>query len=622
MAKPMRALSASSSKVRPFRYVRGAFLAVFAALTTLLPLAPAAAQSLTLTNLRPVLAPLCPKAGTVTTIAALYRELAACAPKPALSGVMVMGQSHSVNYVGYWSGAIRRDNPTVNWLPDLNAAGASIAKFEGWLPEVEQRDPAVVIMSIIPEDLIVNLPRYNALFCKVRATGAKVVVNNPWATRTTTPESRKVAIQCADAIADFASHPVLGRQGADDNPALYRDPIHWTEISGSGGHDHAYAIWARAIGQVLPIKPVAEPAPPITPFTVSFDIARGLQRTWGAGTIPGIYNVHEGAFRFTCGGDGKLAHVDPLVYPGQPGKSHLHLAWGSEDFTAFTTPDSLRAEPATNCNATPYSLNRSLYWMPALLHDSGVVVRPDLISVYYKRKTKTSPFCTPGDPAFMGRCEGLPDRIRFIWGWDWNKPDAPVQGATWYCTGGTKQHYRDLDAVFQSGCSAGDTLVADTLAPNCWDGRRTSSPDNRSHMAYVRYGDDGRPRCPATHPVLIPQEENKAMFTVTADMIGVRPDGTKYSRIRLASDHMKPNAKPGETLHADYMEAWVAAAKKLWTDHCIDKGLDGSGGDMCNGQQLVGAALPKYGPLIPTPRAAAPASSQSPSHHAPSPPAA
>jgi hypothetical protein len=376
---------------------------------------PAAGQSLTLTNLKPVLAPLCPKAGTVTTIAALYRELAACAPKP----------------------------------------------------------PA-------------------------------------------TPP----------------------------------------------------------------------PSPPADTFTVPWDIKLGLQPTWGTGEVPGPYAPDEGAFRFTCKGDGKLVSDDPLVYPGQPGRAHLHLQWGSADFSAFTTPESLRLELVTNCNRTPYSLNRSQYWMPALMHEDGRVIRPEWVAVYYKRKTASSPSCTAGSSVAMGVCVGLPSKIRFIFGWDQNNPAAPFQGASWYCSTGSGKHFSNLDDLFAEGCAAGSLLVANTVGPNCWRGPgHLSSPDNRSHMAYARYGDDGRPRCPATHPFLIPQQENKAAFTVTADMV----TSAGRSRIRLSSDHMLPGAKPGTTLHADYMEAWVDAARKIWEDHCINKGLNCSGGDMGNGQQLVGA---------------------------------
>lgn len=354
-------------------------------------------------------------------------------------------------------------------------------------------------------------------------------------------------------------------------------------------------------------SPSGEPAPDLK---ADFSIAQGLRVAWGTGVRPGPYDAHEGAFRFTCGGDGRLAYDDPVAFPGQPGRSHLHLAWGNSDFSADTTPESLAASAATNCNASPFSLNRSLYWMPALMHDSGDVVRPDLIGVYYKRGMASSPLCNPRSRDFIGICTGLPNQIRFIFGWDMARPLSKVQGAWWYCTGGTGGHFPHLDAVFASGCKSGDTLIANTVGQNCWDGKNLDSADHRSHMAYADYRrGDGKARCPASHPFYIPQQENKAMWTVTADMIG--PGGR--SRIRLASDPMLRGAKPGQTLHADYMEAWVAQAKALWLTHCIDKGLSCSGGEMGNGTQLVGAEQPSYGWKHPNPRAKAP---PAPAQHA------
>lgn len=340
------------------------------------------------------------------------------------------------------------------------------------------------------------------------------------------------------------------------------------------------------------------------PLHAAFDIQKGLKLSWGTGAIPGLYasDGSEGAFRFTCGGEGKVAYDDPIVFPGQPGKSHLHQPWGNADFNANTTPETLAQSAETDCNYTPYSLNRSGYWMPALINDQGQVIHPDLVSVYYKRKTSSSAFCDPKSASFIGTCIGLPNRIRFVFGWNMFEPTAPVQGASWYCTTGDKKHYSNLDDVFNSGCVAGAQLIANTLAPNCWDGANLDSPDHRSHMAYGSYGQTGKYHCPKTHPYYIPQEENKVTFTVTADMIGTNPDGTHYSRIKLSSDHMLPNAKPGQTLHSDYMEAWVTEAKDMWMKNCIEKGLNCSGGDLGNGMQLIGASQPSYGWTNPNPR--------------------
>lgn len=343
-----------------------------------------------------------------------------------------------------------------------------------------------------------------------------------------------------------------------------------------------------------------EPAPDLD---VDFSLAKGLKIAWGTGKPPGRYEADEGAFRFVCGGDGPLRYDDPVVYPGKPGAAHLHQVWGNRSFGADTTPDSLAKSASTNCNDSPFSLNRSSYWQPALLHDSGQVVRPDLVVIYYKRKTASSPACDRRARGFLGICTGLPNRIRFIMGWDQTRPRAKVAGASWYCSG-AQGHYPNLDAVFAAGCKPGDDLIANTVGPNCWDGRALDSADHRSHMSYAMADPHtGQGRCPATHPYLIPQQENKAQFTVTADMIGPG----RRSRVGLSSDSMLPGAKPGETLHADYMEAWVTRAKALWLTHCIDKGLSCSGGELGNGTQLVGAEQPAYGWKNPKPRSSAPA---------------
>ena len=327
----------------------------------------------------------------------------------------------------------------------------------------------------------------------------------------------------------------------------------------------------------------------------SFDVNLGLQPSWGTGQIPGRYADDEGAFRFICAGDGKLAKDDPVVFFNQPGASHLHQVWGNSLFTAATTPADLANNASTNCNDTPYSLNRSSYWTPALVHENGDVIKPDLVMVYYKRKMASSIYCDPANERYAGKCIGIPSQLRFVFGWDSKQPTATVKGASWYCTTASG-HYTNLDDVFNAGCTVGADLIANTSAPNCWDGKHLDSPDHRSHMSYV-VADPHTAigRCPATHPYLIPQQENKAQYRVTADMIGTRADGSKYSRLRLTSDAMLPGSKPGATLHADYMEAWVTVAKKMWLDHCIDRGLDCSGGDLGNGKQLIGAAQPSYG---------------------------
>lgn len=361
---------------------------------------------------------------------------------------------------------------------------------------------------------------------------------------------------------------------------------------------------AASAGDGYVLSPTLDGAPDLV---AGFPVGNGLQLSWGTGAIPGLYGGQEGAFRLTCGAEGPLRYDDPLVKPGKSGASHLHLFWGPSSIDANTTVASLAASVGTsNCNYGPYTLNRSAYWMPALIDDKGYVRNGDWIAVYYKRPMASSSRCTPGSATLQGKCVGLPNGLRKVFGWDPTDPNASARGASWYCTGGTGGHYSDLDAVFQSGCKAGDTLVADMAAPNCWDGKHLDTPNHRSHLAYADYGSWGYLKCPATHPFVIPQNESKVAWTVTVDMYVMMSGGATRSRLRLSSDHMKADAKPGETLHSDYMEQWVGSVKRLWFEHCIDKGLDCSGGDLGNGFQLIGASQPSYGWINPNPRSATP----------------
>jgi hypothetical protein len=46
------------------------------------------------------------------------------------------------------------------------------------------------------------------------------------------------------------------------------------------------------------------------------------------------------------------------------------------------------------------------------------------------------------------------------------------------------------------------------------------------------------------------------------------------------------NSKPGSTGHADWFGAWDDTVMKMWSDNCVNKLLNCSGGDLGNGLQL------------------------------------
>ncbi len=370
---------------------------------------------------------------------------------------------------------------------------------------------------------------------------------------------------------------------------------------GSGGGTGATAAIVPVAVAPAPSPtpaPAPLPTPTPTPATVSpgslsieedashiasnFDVASELVPSWGTGETPASAAPDVvGAFRFICNPSHELRD-DPVVFPGQAGKSHLHQFFGNTLANAHSTYQSLRTSGASTCNSP---LNRSAYWMPAMLNGKGGVVRPDFISVYYKRLPESSPSCQR-----MGKtCVALPRGLRFVFGYDMIN-GAPKTGAGYFnCQGptATSGHFTDIVEAAKH-CGVGNQLGAIITAPSCWDGKNLDSADHRSHIAYTSYGDWGYEKCPATHPYVIPAFTMGVWYTVDADLDTSGTWDRSKPTWHLASDEMPgmPVMRPGSTFHADWFGAWDDGAMKMWTDNCINKLLSCNGGDLGNGKQL------------------------------------
>jgi len=171
----------------------------------------------------------------------------------------------------------------------------------------------------------------------------------------------------------------------------------------------------------------------------NFDVSQQLVAAWGTGAIPssGAPDV-VGAFRFICTPSHE-AKDDPIVFPGQPGRSHLHQFFGNSLADANSTYRSLRTSGESTCTN---ALNRSAYWMPAMLNGKGGVVRPDYVSIYYKRRPESDPECQR-----MGKaCVDLPRGLRFVFGYDMINGTPPTGAGYYNCQGPTAEpgHYADL----------------------------------------------------------------------------------------------------------------------------------------------------------------------------------
>jgi hypothetical protein len=337
------------------------------------------------------------------------------------------------------------------------------------------------------------------------------------------------------------------------------------------------------------------------------DVNAFLQPAWGTGAIPASAAPDVvGAFRLICQAgmsNPRLAEMikydDPIVYPGQPGKSHLHQFFGNTKADAFSDYTSLRTTGESSCSNI---MNRSAYWMPAMLDGKGFVVPPDYITIYYKRRVKSDPLCSKIGTA----CVDLPRGLRFIFGADMLNMAAPKTGGGYFnCqgTGAVSGHYPSIvDAA--KNCPIGAQLGAVISAPECWDGKNLDSPDHRSHVAYSKYIGQAYAQCPSTHPYVIPTFTLGAWYTTdaTLDRSGVW-DGT-FNSWHLSSDNMPGMPmKPGTTFHTDWFGAWNDTVLARWHLGCIDKLLNCSGADLGDGKQLKQAYSDNWvkRPRVPIP---------------------
>lgn len=357
-----------------------------------------------------------------------------------------------------------------------------------------------------------------------------------------------------------------------------------------------------AVPAFVPTPSIAPTLAGLPSVASGLDVDKLVARAGGTGALPqpeakppGYTGLVEGAFRFLCA-PSHNAYDDPIVYPGQPGASHLHTFFGNTKANAGSTYASLRTTGDSTCNN---ALNRSAYWISAMLNGHGKIVMPDYLSVYYKRESISDPKCS-----FKIRgCLPLPRGLRYVFGYNMQKPGKNTGSFYWNCIdskGNGLGHFATLAEVAKLCTAPGSRVGAILTAPSCWNGRELDSPDHRSHMADGGQDGYGHYVCPSSHPYLLPHFVLAAWYTIDATL----------ADWYLASDRMPgmPAAVPGSTLHSDWFGAWEDSIQARWTAACINKMLSCSGGDLGDGDQLPptsGYDMPNGRPLAELPRMAA-----------------
>ena len=252
-------------------------------------------------------------------------------------------------------------------------------------------------------------------------------------------------------------------------------------------------------------------------------------------------NGTSGAFRTVC----KYSHMasdDPIVFPNQPGRSHLHTFFGNTGANAYSTADSLLSTGNSTCRGG--TANRTAYWVPAMIDTrTGAPLKPSDSHFYYKNGPKEIKAST---------VQPLPQGLRMIAG---DPKNASPTGPFYYnCKGGP--NFKEIP-----NCAVGTQLYQNITFPQCWDGVNLDSPDHKSHMAYHNKG-----VCPSTHPVILPQITFRIVYLVTEQ------DAPR--RWRLSSDTYDRRLPAGYSSHGDWFNGWKPEVSNSWAKNCIAASKD------------------------------------------------
>jgi hypothetical protein len=218
---------------------------------------------------------------------------------------------------------------------------------------------------------------------------------------------------------------------------------------------------------------------------------------------------------------------DPIVFPGQPGRSHDHTFVGNTSTSAHSSLGSL-SRASTTCRRAG---DTAAYWMPTLVA-GGQAVTPRGATIYYRRRTLEPVHTFPaGLRMIAGDVRATEPQSRRVTFWSCDAlSGVPPSSSVPTCPDARRASLR-LHVKF----------------PSCWNGVGLDSADHQSHMAYPRAG-----RCPVSHPVAVPALAVIFRYPVAGGADAALASGGQYSG------------------HADFFNAWNQEELTSLVDGCLN----------------------------------------------------
>ena len=324
-------------------------------------------------------------------------------------------------------------------------------------------------------------------------------------------------------------------------------------------------ILAQAVPIIAKIAPITPTIPAKSPTTNIVQVAlmpavdisknmtpavgESLLRIQATSELPPIDG--GGAFRVACQ-PSHMSNDDPIVYPNQPGAAHHHTFFGNTSINAKS--DLMHLDIAGNSTCTGGGMNHAAYWMPSMIDTAtNQPVKPSGAIFYYKSWDVPNALVTQP-----------PKGLRMIAG-NAKSTSADTSSGRYSCITPSTGFGTPWSKTIPN-CAVGTFLQMQIGFPQCWDGINLDSPNHKDHMANANPALTTPNKCPASHPIGIPQVAESINFNV------VTVNQTK--NWRLASDNYSTTIDGGLSAHADWVNGWDTTTMSGWVKNCLNKGAD------------------------------------------------
>ena len=222
---------------------------------------------------------------------------------------------------------------------------------------------------------------------------------------------------------------------------------------------------------------------------------------------------------------------DPILMPNMTGQSMQHDFYGNTTTSASSTASTLLGK-TTTCST---SADASAYWTP-VLYQNGQPLQPTSALIYW-RQTR----------ALAAEVKAMPAGISLIAGNEKAMQPQSLKVIRWTCSG--DQSARDVTST-PHNCRGDRMLRLIVTFPSCWDGHTLPGAAQTNAVYPVRG------RCPASHPVVIPQ----IVFHVNY------PTASAAGLTLSMSPTMRGST---DTAHVDFINGWDQALLARNTSACI-----------------------------------------------------